>query len=594
MADKAFGVDQLDILGNGTPTISAPNQLNLDCHTVAISTSVTVGANLTVNGNIDLGNASSDTISLTGVVDTNIIPSADSSKDIGSNSVRFANGYFDTVYGSGANLTSLPAANLTGTLPAISGANLTNLPTIAGIWSVGHNGASNYVISGPGGLSSANNPDLYLERGKTYQFVVNASGHPFGIQTVSGTWTGSNAYTTGITNAAAAVGTITFAVPYSAPARLYYACTSQHSGMVGNLYIQGAASTVDVSNNADNRIITGGSGSSLNGETNLLFDGGTLALNGRYQRGSATVQDGDSIAGGININGTDMDASVIMSVFGNDNDFTRISGSKSRNASIGGHTIVQNNDVLLSLKGFGSDGTNFEEAAQIEMQVDGTPNNNVMPGRILFKTTTTDGVAERLRIGSSGQIGLSGANYGTSGQVLTSQGSGSAVQWATPSNGLNMVDSWRLNSALNNTQEADLTSNWVRNSDSPISGGYPHMGAIGSAMTESSGVFSFPSTGIYLIKFHCTAYATSGRRFFEANIIVTRDNFSTSQLMARGYNNGYDSSNSTYWTSISEGLFDVKNSNHKVKFNFSSSANCNIQGSNYNLTYVTFMRLGDT
>ena len=28
-------------------------------------------------------------------------------------------------YGSGANLTSLPAANLTGTLPAISGANLT-------------------------------------------------------------------------------------------------------------------------------------------------------------------------------------------------------------------------------------------------------------------------------------------------------------------------------------------------------------------------------------------------------------------------------------------------------------------------------------
>ena len=37
--------------------------------------------------------------------------------------------------------------------------------------------------------------------------------------------------------------------------------------------------------------------------------------------------------------------------------------------------------------------------------------------------------AERLRIGSSGQIGLGGANYGTSGQVLTSQGSGSAVQW---------------------------------------------------------------------------------------------------------------------------------------------------------------------
>ena len=39
--------------------------------------------------------------------------------------------------------------------------------------------------------------------------------------------------------------------------------------------------------------------------------------------------------------------------------------------------------------------------------------------------------SERLQIGTSGQIGLSGANYGTSGQVLTSQGSGSAPQWAS-------------------------------------------------------------------------------------------------------------------------------------------------------------------
>jgi len=43
---------------------------------------------------------------------------------------------------------------------------------------------------------------------------------------------------------------------------------------------------------------------------------------------------------------------------------------------------------------------------------------------------TTSGV-DRLRIGSAGQIGLGGANYGTSGQVLTSGGSGSAVTWST-------------------------------------------------------------------------------------------------------------------------------------------------------------------
>ena len=43
---------------------------------------------------------------------------------------------------------------------------------------------------------------------------------------------------------------------------------------------------------------------------------------------------------------------------------------------------------------------------------------------------TTDGT-ERLRIGSSGHIGIGGATYGSSGQVLTSGGSGSAVSWTT-------------------------------------------------------------------------------------------------------------------------------------------------------------------
>ena len=47
--------------------------------------------------------------------------------------------------------------------------------------------------------------------------------------------------------------------------------------------------------------------------------------------------------------------------------------------------------------------------------------------------TTTTGGTERIRINNAGAIGLSGANYGSSGQVLTSQGSGSAVAWSTVS-----------------------------------------------------------------------------------------------------------------------------------------------------------------
>ena len=45
------------------------------------------------------------------------------------------------------------------------------------------------------------------------------------------------------------------------------------------------------------------------------------------------------------------------------------------------------------------------------------------------------GGAERLRIGTTGEIGLGGANYGTAGQVLTSGGTGAAPTWSTPSSG---------------------------------------------------------------------------------------------------------------------------------------------------------------
>ena len=48
--------------------------------------------------------------------------------------------------------------------------------------------------------------------------------------------------------------------------------------------------------------------------------------------------------------------------------------------------------------------------------------------------------SERIRIGSSGQIGLGGANYGASGQVITSAGSGSAPTWSAIPAGGNEID----------------------------------------------------------------------------------------------------------------------------------------------------------
>lgn len=55
-------------------------------------------------------------------------------------------------------------------------------------------------------------------------------------------------------------------------------------------------------------------------------------------------------------------------------------------------------------------------------------------GSGIFSICNGTGVVERFRIASSGAFGLSGANYGSSGQMLTSNGSGSSPTWQSPIN----------------------------------------------------------------------------------------------------------------------------------------------------------------
>lgn len=82
--------------------------------------------------------------------------------------------------------------------------------------------------------------------------------------------------------------------------------------------------------------------------------------------------------------------------------------AKSRAATVGTNTIVQNGDTLGNIQFLGADGSGYWRAAQITAQVDGTPGTNDMPGRLIF-STTADGAfspTERMRIDSSGNVGI--------------------------------------------------------------------------------------------------------------------------------------------------------------------------------------------
>ena len=87
--------------------------------------------------------------------------------------------------------------------------------------------------------------------------------------------------------------------------------------------------------------------------------------------------------------------------------------SKSRGASAGDDTVVQSGDEIGKLFFAGADGTDrATPAAQISVEVDGTPGGNDMPGRILFGTTADGGssVGTRMRIDSGGNIIFGGSS----------------------------------------------------------------------------------------------------------------------------------------------------------------------------------------
>ena len=114
---------------------------------------------------------------------------------------------------------------------------------------VTNNGSGAYRFNN-GGFTNDDNPTVHLQRGHTYRFRVNASGHPFYLKSSAGTGTG-NQYLSGVSGNGAQVGNVDFEVPHDAPRQLFYQC-SAHSSMVGSIHVVEGTATTAVFNNSAN------------------------------------------------------------------------------------------------------------------------------------------------------------------------------------------------------------------------------------------------------------------------------------------------------------------------------------------------------
>jgi hypothetical protein len=162
--------------------------------------------------------------------------------------------------------------------------------------------------------------------------------------------------------------------------------------------------------------------------------------------------------------------------------------------------------------------------------------------------------------------------------------------WAAISAGITEADAWRVNAhTTSNGGGLILTANWERVDTDGF-------GKLGTGMTESSGVFTFPSTGIWEIGFFGYCHDTTSSHTTGAHISPTVDNGSNYTTATSSYFSVPNVSTYSYGSFFNTTLFDVTDtSTHKTRFYVYSSGDVTWEGaSDASALCAVFKRLGDT
>tara|TARA_B100000287_G_C20534116_1_gene742031 strand:- start:236 stop:823 length:588 start_codon:yes stop_codon:yes gene_type:complete len=172
--------------------------------------------------------------------------------------------------------------------------------------------------------------------------------------------------------------------------------------------------------------------------------------------------------------------------------------------------------------------------------------------------------------------------------VLIKDGNVDGVDISAITQGIKEYDNWELTADI--TTNADITSNLARPSRTLVT-------KMGTGMTQSSGVFTFPSTGLWLVKVFLYALSNSGDTVL-IHTIATDDDFSSSTNVSIAKFGNNASTSETGGRGYSEVMLDIEDtSTDKVKFaSVSIASGSSISGTLGSLpeTYFVFERLGDT
>jgi len=208
---------------------------------------------------------------------------------------------------------------------------------------------------------------------------------------------------------------------------------------------------------------------------------------------------------------------------------------------------------------------------QVDAINESTTNAGVTVDGVLIKdnAVNTDTISEKT---SAAGVTIDG--------LLIKDGGISAI-----TQGVTEYDSWQLNSNLT------ASVNPITNFDRPDGTLQTY---IGTGMSHSSGIWTFPSTGIWEVRAELLYSQSANQQYGNVKLYATDDNGSAWDEIAY---NGYRASSNAVGSGTIRALLDIEDvSTDKVKWAYEDySGSCNLLGeSTKNRSHFTFIRIGDT
>ena len=187
-------------------------------------------------------------------------------------------------------------------------------------------------------------------------------------------------------------------------------------------------------------------------------------------------------------------------------------------------------------------------------------------------------------INESGNTITIGASGDTTNIIGTLQNNGAAV-----AGGITEADFWRVTTAFTGSVNP-VASNWERCDESTFA-------KIGTGMSQSSGVWTFPSTGLwYIVYYSAFSLGSAISRYVYNTIETTPDNSNWTER-AIGWGSVFNGSGGTFSSVISSLYINVDDTaNDKVRFGTNTiNSSVEFKGStDANYFSVNFIRLGDS